>query len=647
MNATSPITIATFLAYIVGVFVLAGFSHRLLSGRGFVGEYFLGSRGLGSWALAFTFAATSASGGSFTGFPSLIYSHGWILAFWIASYMIVPLCTMGILGKRLNMVARKSGAITIPDVLRDRHESTTLGLLATCTIIFFTVSNLVAQFKAGAIIIEKTFNLPTEWGSFAGQSWAYLVGLLIFAGVVVIYTSYGGFRAVVWTDVMQGVVMGAGIIILLPVIINHAGGLSAVNEKIRNHPPHLVTSLPGKNNDLAFLLNESVDPSRQPAGVAFIASGAGQPYPAVKLVRDDTSRRSMIEIHVATNNLGQPTTTANEIRDLVLADATVAPLLADIRHAYDNNGTGTWDLAAELPQRMEWRFIRGEEFLFGPGRQSDGSPFHPLGMAISFFFMWAISGAGQPATMVRLMAFKESATLRRAIITVTIYYALIYLPMVFIFVAARTLLPYIPQEDSDNAMVLVATRVVADMSWGHAILAAIFVAAPFAAVMSTVDSFLLIVSSCLVRDIYQRTINPNVSERAAKWASYATTAIVGVIVTVLATRRIDFLQYIIVFTGGGFAATFLCPVFLSLYWKGMTRQGTLAAMVGGFLTIVGLFAPSMFGSGRIDLLGLHPIFWGLFVSLTLGIVVSKLTGPPPAHLVAKYFHRSSPATESK
>ena len=84
-EGTSAITIVTFLIYIGGVFLLAIFSHKLLSKSSFMGEYFLGSRGLGSWALAFTFAATSSSGGSFTGFPALIYSYGWILALWIAS----------------------------------------------------------------------------------------------------------------------------------------------------------------------------------------------------------------------------------------------------------------------------------------------------------------------------------------------------------------------------------------------------------------------------------------------------------------------------------------------------------------------------------------------------------------------------------
>jgi len=68
----------TFLIYILGVFVIAWLSNKLLQNRNFLSEYFLGSRGLGVWAFALTLAATSSSGGSFMGFPAKIYSHGWV-----------------------------------------------------------------------------------------------------------------------------------------------------------------------------------------------------------------------------------------------------------------------------------------------------------------------------------------------------------------------------------------------------------------------------------------------------------------------------------------------------------------------------------------------------------------------------------------
>ena len=647
MTETSPATTVTFIAYIGCVFVLAALSHRLLATRSFLGEYFLGSRGLGSWALAFTFAATAASGGSFTGFPSLIYSYGWVLAFWIASYMVAGVCSMGVLGKRLNQVARKTGAITIPDVLRDRYDSTALGLFATFTIIFFTVCNLIAQFKAGALIIEETFNLPADWG--------YSAGLIIFAVTVIFYTAYGGFRAVVWTDVLQGVVMVLGITLLLPVIIRQGGGMESINRKLRERPPTLVTSMAGAYNDLVIQARGPLDT----AGLLYRHPRRANAPLQIRWDEGVGAEIRFIEVFLATDGEGQTTSTGNDVKRAIEHHPRLGTRFR-VSFPYDNNevatdrfghrtemgATGVIGLDSHRSAER-FVFLRGDEVLFGPGRSHRGAPFHPLGMAISFFFMWAITGMGQPGTMLRLMAFKDSRTLKRAILTVTGFYSMVYLPLVFIFVAARVLIPELNAENSDKAMVLVTTRVVGDMGLAYQILGAVLVAAPFAAVMSTVDSFLLMISSGLVRDIYQRTINPRVSNRTVKRASYATTVIVGIVVTLLATRPPDFLQRIIVFTGSGFAATFLCPVMLGLYWKGMTRQGALSAMVGGFTVMVGFFLPTLFGGSRIDLLGFHPNLWGLIVSFGLGFLVSKGTGPAPTQLVERYFYKLSASQQGQ
>ncbi|UCF36473.1 MAG: hypothetical protein JSU96_16880 [Acidobacteriota bacterium] len=619
ITETNPVTIVTFLIYILGVFVLAGISHRFLRTGGFMGEYFLGGRGLRSWSLAFAFAATATSGGSFIGYPALIYTYGWVLAFWIASYMIYPLCAMGVLGKRLNQVARKTGAITIPDVLRDRFESPALGLFTTSTILLFTTCNLVAQFKAGAIIVEETFNLPESWG--------YSVGLVIFATVVIIYTAYGGFRAVVWTDVLQGVVMGIGVIILLPVIVNQVGGFGMLVQRLQERPPQVVTSLPGENNDLAYLLNPDVELE----GVVYRAGPSSLVAPRVEVASVAGMDRPVLEVLLPPAETVP--TRAVQIIDLIESDSRLSSLVS-LKLAYENDGSG------QLQPQALMRFIHPEAYLFGPGRRSDGLPFHPLGLAVSYFLMWAITAMGQPGMMVRLIAFRDSRTLKRAIIIVTFYFSLIYIPLVFIFTAGSLLLPYIPAESADKAMVLLAARVVGSMGFGYAILAAVFVAAPFAAVMSTVDSFLLMISSSIVRDIYQRTMNPNVREKTIRWASYVTTTVVGILVTVMASRTIDFLQYIVVFTSSGFACTFLAPTFLGIYWKGMTKEGAISSAAGGLGVILLFFLPTLWDAGRVNLMGFHPVLWGLIASFGLGIIVSRLTGPAPREIIDRYFHES-------
>ena len=114
--------------------------------------FFLGNRGLGAWALALT--ATVQSGGTFMGFPSLVYTHGWIVALWIGGYMVVPITGFGVLGKRLAQLSRKTGAITVPDMFRARFNSPALGLTASLFIMFYMSFMMVAQFKAGALVMK-------------------------------------------------------------------------------------------------------------------------------------------------------------------------------------------------------------------------------------------------------------------------------------------------------------------------------------------------------------------------------------------------------------------------------------------------------------------------------------------------------------
>src|SRR5262245_5665870 len=97
--APGSATLICLLIFIAASVWLGTLANRIVKKSSFLQGYFLGNRGLGAWALALT--ATVQSGGTFMGFPSLVYSHGWVLALWIGSYMVVPITAFGILGKRL------------------------------------------------------------------------------------------------------------------------------------------------------------------------------------------------------------------------------------------------------------------------------------------------------------------------------------------------------------------------------------------------------------------------------------------------------------------------------------------------------------------------------------------------------------------
>jgi SSS family solute:Na+ symporter/sodium/pantothenate symporter len=552
----SPYILVAFGAYMAGVFLLGALAHHLLERGSFLKEYFLGDRKLNAWVLSLTYVATSVSAGSFVGFPSYIYLHGWIMALWIGGYMISGLTTKGVLAKRLNQVSRLSGSITVPDVLRERFQSPALGLLAGILLVIFLVFNLVAQFKAGGVILQQACGGITEapayqaprtvirdalvstgaWeepaagdGKSAGEVKRglydqgypdYVLGILIFALTVVAYTTYGGFWAVTWTDVLQGIVIVAGAVLLMVLALIQVGGLgNATGQLIREHKHALLTG-PGPND------------------------------------------------------------------------------------------------------------------------------FVPLSLAISYFFLWTIGAMGQPVGMVRLMACRDTPTLRRSLFMIGLYYALIYFPLVVTFVCARAYLGDRYVHESDKIMPIMALTVTQD--WP--LLGGLILAAPYAAAMSAVAGFLLLMSSSLVRDIYQRNINPSVSPRLVRWVSYGTTAVVGVIVTLAALRPPQYLQQIIVFTGAGMGCTFLAPTVLGLYWRRATRAGALAALLGGFGTVAVLNVLGWMQIGKANLrgpladpfaplylFGLDPLIHGLVVSFGLGIVVSLFTAPLPPKHVDLYF----------
>ena len=632
----SNAALVTFGIYTLVVFALAWFSHKMLMKRKFLNEYYLGSRGLGVLALTLTFAATSASAGSFVGFPAFVYAHGWIVALWIASYMVVPICGMGLMGKRLNQVARRADAITLPDMLRGRFESRALALLATCLIMFLLAFYLIPQFKTAGIIMDKLFQDVPVYGQaksglasflqdvplLSGIEPGYLLCLSIFAVMVIAYTTFGGFRAVVWTDILQGFVMVFGVIFMLVMALVHVGGLSNATDKLaKMTPPRLGTTV-----------FESAERAKRTITVPSltwftIPDEAG----GTRLFRTNTD---------ALIKAGQ--TRSNEVK---VVEITSPGEIADITARPGFVGGKPAPLPGLIaPGEVEVKkYARGAGqtgvYVSGPGPSftaEDG--FLPFGLAISFFFFWAISGTGQPGNMVRLMAFDSSKTLRRSICCITVYYGIIYFPLVVIFCCARVISPGLEQ-NPDRIMPEMAFTLAqaADVPW----LAGLLVAAPFAAAMSTVDSFMLMISSSVVRDIYQRNINPAASERTIKRMGFGVTLIVGIVVSIGAVNPPKFLQYLIVFTGGGLAVSFLFPVALALYWPRFNAAGAIAAMLGGLASYLSLYLAGFIVHGTaspVRLHGLHPLLWGFASSLLWGVVVALITRPPPPHLVRKFFY---------
>lgn len=544
-------------------------AQRAVSKGSFLKGFFLGNRGLGVWAMALT--ATVQSGGTFMGVPSLIYSHGYVVALWIGSYMLVPLAGFAVLGKRLAQLSRRTDAVTMPDLMRGRFDSPAVGLATSLIILFFLTFMLMAQFKAGAIVMKLAWpgaaDLTLAEDAAIALDSQYYTGLVIFTIVVVSYTLFGGFLASVWTDLFQSVLMAIGVMILLVLSLKMAGGLETATRTA-----------------------------------------------VAKL--DDRAAAAQVQVKEldAARALGKsPTTTAEK-------DAET--------------------LARKIAKE------RGVDFVTGPGM---GRNFLPLGLAFSFFVVWIWGGMSSPASVVRVMASKNTATLRRSVIVLGIYNLMIYLPLIAVCICARSIMPNLAKSDEVvPRMALFLTKEY----FGGSFISGLILAAPFGAVMATVSCYLVVIASGIVRDVYQRFINPEATDHEIRRMTHIVMIVVGAVALLANLNPPNYLQALVVFCTSGQTGAFFAPLVMACFWRRATKQGMLAAMVVGSLTILTLYSTGWIrswygypdpGIGQATnfspyfLFGLEPIVWGILASGVTGVVTSLLTPPPDEKLVAKMF----------
>jgi sodium/pantothenate symporter len=222
-NAILITVLVLYLAINLGVGLYASKTEAKRSkaaGRGFINSYFIGGRSMGGLVLGMTLITTFTSASSFIGGPGVAYSRG--LAWVYLSVIQIPTAfiILGILGKKFAIIARKTEAVTVTDYLRSRYKSPAVVIISSIALILFFMAQMVSQFLGGAILFETITGLP------------YIYGLVLFGAVVIIYTSLGGFRAVVVTDTIQGLIMVLGGFIILGTIISVGGGVTAIVAKL-------------------------------------------------------------------------------------------------------------------------------------------------------------------------------------------------------------------------------------------------------------------------------------------------------------------------------------------------------------------------------------------------------------------------------
>ncbi len=500
MLSKNTVVLIILVAYLlVNLFIGIAASRKSVkenAGSGFLSNYFVGSRSMGGVVLAMTLVATYTSASSFLGGPGLASSFGMSWS-WVAGVQIgATFLTLGVLGKKFAMISRRTNSVTINDYLRARYDSPAVVIICGVAMVIFFTTQMIAQFIGGATLIQSVTGLP------------YWAGLLLFGTVVIIYTSVGGFKAVVTTDTIQGFIMACGTFLLLFFVIRAGGGMDNI---------------------------------------------------------------------IGTLDAGNP----------------------------------GWDLMGKGEYGAEIAALRP-------------------GALISFWVLVGVAVLGLPQTAVRCMGFKDTESMHKAMIYGTVVIGILMIGMHLAGTLAYPLLPAEGLESTDQVIPYVVMKYMP--AWA----AGLFLAAPLAAVMSTIDSLLILASATIIKDIYIHYIKKvpveaetsddhtydEAYEKVPRY-SFVLTAIIGICSCLLALNPPDVIVWINLFAFGGLEATFFWPIIGGLYWKKGNSTACLASTILGLATFI------FFNRVKILPLGIHEIIAGLIVSGIAYFVAGKLTAEEP------------------
>lgn len=207
------------------------------------------------------------------------------------------------------------------------------------------------------------------------------------------------------------------------------------------------------------------------------------------------------------------------------------------------------------------------------------------------FAMIGLGFLGSPQVYVRFMSIKDEKEIDKGKWVAVIFTLLTDAAAVTIGILGRIF--FTESGDDPEAILGGGAENVLSMlteEFLPYVLVAIYVAIVLSAIMSTIDSLLVIASSAITRDFYQKIFRPDLKDeeltKISRWVTLIMALMalaIALIIAVLSPDRTVF--WMVIFGWSGIAATF-CPVLiLSLFWKGLSEQGAIAAMLAGFLCV--------------------------------------------------------------
>ncbi|MES9815662.1 MAG: sodium/proline symporter PutP [Candidatus Thiodiazotropha sp.] len=246
MDSSDLLVGLSFFCYLLTLLIIGVVAWRRTRN---LSDFVLGGRSLGSWVTALSASASDMSGWLLLGLPGYAYLAG-LESFWLALGLLIGTwLNWRLVAARLRIASEAAGnALTLPEYLSNRFNDAS-GLIRISSsffillfFLFYTSSGLVA----GGKLFEAVFGLPYLWAVASG------------ALIIILYTAFGGFLAVSWTDLFQGLLMLLALVTIPLYVLVEIGGLEG-----------FLSTVEGSN---AELLNPLTDSNGEPLGVIAIVS---------------------------------------------------------------------------------------------------------------------------------------------------------------------------------------------------------------------------------------------------------------------------------------------------------------------------------------------------------------------------------------
>ena len=468
-------------------------------------DYFLGGRNLNAWVASMSAQSSDMSGWLLMGLPGTAFlltkNSGIAEAFWTALGLgIGTYINWLILAKRLRKYSEHTNdAITIPTYLENRFRDKThlIKIIAAIFIVIFFLIYTAAQFSAGAKLLNAVFGMD------------YFPALILGAVVIVSYTFFGGFLAVCWTDLFQGILMFIAIIAIPIIAVVKLGGTAVTFD--------------------------------------------------------------------------------------------LAASLADLP-----NGLGL----------NEWTGIESMGIL-----------------GIISTAAWGLGYFGQPHILTRFMGIRHSNDIKPARRIAMVWVTFSLSAAVLVGVIGRAYMSTVMSAealagmDAENIFIYMVQNLLTGP--GLAIIAGVLLTAILAAIMSTADSQLLVTSSAISEDICKNIFKDLDGKKLAQ-VSRISVLVVALIAVMIASNPESSVFDLVAYAWAGFGAAFGPAILMSLYWKRMNWQGTLAGILSGGITVI------IWRTLIKQYFNLYELLPAFIVSVIMIVLVSLMTKEPDVEIQKEF-----------